>query len=386
MRKNNPAYILTLFVPVIFGLAFPPACFASWDDNLPENLRINGRFFTAMSIMFEKQGFSSTPSAELNFRLNGTYKFNSDLKTEFACQIDGLYNENLALASGAGFGSTSGPLRLERTIDNRKNHTATVSFDRLYFDYRNDNMTLDLGRQRIAWGSVNLISFLDAFHPVRTGNPFVPEQGGTDAVRFQYATGPVGGFDILYAWLDEKETRASAIKYHDTFGDFESAISVGRKEGANFAAVETSGDVDDIGIRIESAFTETESGGEFLVALESDYAPNNLTYLSGEIFYNGTGATEPLKYDLEKILKGDSYPARLYAGAYCTYIPSGLQVVSVTGIINLNDDSRFADLALLHSISENCDLRIGYQRYDGKLLSQYGAFPDFIYLISTTYF
>jgi len=357
---------------------------AEWRDELPDNLRMFGRYFWAGGYSLERPFLDEGPFAEANLRLNGRYIIDSEWNLEFAWQVDGSYFEGLAMMPMTG---SEGLVNLSWEIDERTNWRARQLFDRLQLNYQSGDFTLDMGRQRIAWGTTLTMSFMDMFHPIRPGDPFVPEQPGTDAVRLQVRTAPVAGWDFLYAWFDDEGREAVAAKYHDVYGDFESAMSVGRIREEDFIAFQTTGDVNDVGVRIEAAWWDTKGEGEpYRAMLEFDYAPNSSTYLSGEVFYNGPGVEDPYEYDLERIAMGGLYPARWYAGTRCTYNPGGLSTLSVLGLGNLSDDSWFADLSLQHSVSNSTDLRIGYQHYEGSLVSEYGALPDIIYLISTTYF
>ena len=378
---TRPAIIILLLL--IFGVAGPSSANAEWRDNLPDGLRLDGRCFWAGGYSFARPFLNEGPFTEANLRFNGRYNFDPRWKLEFAWQVDGIYYEGISRMSDSG---TGGVADLAWMIDEKSNWRASHFFDRLSLNYRADDFTLDIGRQRIAWGTTFSMSFMDMFHPLQPGNPFVPEQAGTDAVRLQVPTGPIAGWDFLYAWFDNHGDEAFAAKYHDVHGDFESAMSAGRIHGGDFAAFQTTGDVNDVGIRLEAAWRDTGDGEPYQLALESDYAPNSSTYLSGEVFYNGPGATGPEGYSLAGLGGGSLYVGRWYAGTSCTYNPGGLSTLSLYGIANLSDDSWFADLAVLHSASDSTDLRIGFQHYEGHILSEYGLLPDIIYFISTTYF
>ncbi|MCX6647509.1 MAG: hypothetical protein NTY09_14285 [bacterium] len=368
-----------LFIFILFFLASPVHA---------DNLRLNGRYFLASGRTFDRFILQSSSFTEMNLRLNGSYALNPDWKLEFAYQVDHTYYPWYGRLPVSG---SEGILDLSWPIDSGANWRATHALDRLSLNYRNDDFTLDIGRQRIAWGTTLTMSFMDMFHPVRPGNPFVPEQPGTDAVRVQIPDGMVSGYDFIYAWLDNDGTGAVAAKYHTVHGDFESGLSVGQIDGNNFVALDTSGDVHDIGIRIESQWIDVEKNEPFRFALESDYAPNNHTYLSGEIFYNGPGGEKPIEYLLSGLSGlgiggGVSYPARWYAATSCSYISGGLTTFGVIGLFNLTDDSWFSDYSVSHSISDSSDLRIGFQHYEGGMISEYGNLPDMIYVISTSYF
>lgn len=367
----------------ILGLILPSQVLADWRDDLPDDLRLNGRYFFAGGYSFDRPYIDESPFGEINFRLNGRYKINPLWRLEFAWQTDGTYLQNIGRIPAS---DSNGLVNLDWSIDKKLNWRAGHKLDRLNLNYRGDDFTLDIGRQRIAWGTTMTMSFMDMFHSIRPGDPFVPEQPGTDAVRMQIATGMVSGWDILYAWFDDNGAEAFAVKYHDVNGDFESAISAGRLRGENFAAFETSGDINDVGVRIEAALRDTEDGDRYQVAVESDYAPNSHTYLSGEILYNGPGATDPMKYDPDILERGMLFPARWYAGINCMYNPGGLSTLGIFGLMNLTDDSWFADISIQHSLSNSSDLRIGFQHYEGKMLTEYGAMPDMLYVIMTEYF
>jgi len=349
---------------------------------LPEGLRVNGRIFYAGGYSFERPYFDENIFAESNLRFNGRYRINSEMKLEFAWQVDGVYYPGIS-SSASG---DNGLMNLSWEIDSGRNWGVSHGFDRLALNYRGDDFTLDLGRQRLAWGTTMIMSFMDMFHPIQPGNPFVPEQPGTDAVRVQVPSGPVSGYDILYAWFDDEGTEAVAAKYHDVHGDFESAVSVGRIRGENFAAIETSGDIHDIGLRIEAGWFDTEIGNPWKLAIESDWAPNDKTYVSGEIFYNGRGATSEENYDQELFARGELYPARWYTGLTLSHNDGGLSTFGLFGLYNITDDSWFADFSVSTSLSNASDLRIGFQHYEGGSMTEYGALPDIIYIMNSRYF
>jgi len=356
---------------------------AGWRDDLPDGLRLNVRYMQAGGYAFDRPYLGEGLFAEGNLRFNGLYRLNPDWKLNFACQLDGTYYEGLSLSQMSGGG---GLVNLDWLIDEKTNWSATQALDRLSLNYRKNDFTLDLGRQRLAWGTTFNMSFMDMFHPLRPGNPFVPEQPGTDSVRIQYADGMVSGYDLIYAWFDDEGSEAVAGSYHAVFGDYESSISAGRIRGEDFIGFATSGDINDVGVRIEAAWWDSDVGEPFRLALESDYAPNSSTYLSGEIFYNGPGATGILDYDGDAIASGELYPARWYGAVNCSYNPGGLSTLGLVGLFNLVDDSWFADVSIQHSLWNTADLRIGFQHYEGRTFSEYGALPDIIYIMTTRYF
>ncbi len=372
-----------LILTFILLIAMSGASYAAWQDDLPDGLRMSGRNFTAGGYSFERQFIPESLLGEFNVRLFGSYSFNPEWKLEFAWQGDYTYFESIGLIPDMG---PSGLVDLDWNLEKHPNWAAGHQLDRLNLNYRNDDFTLDIGRQRIAWGSVQTLSFLDMFHPVRPGDPFVPEQPGTDAVRLQIPTGPTAGWEALYAWFDDHGSEAFAVRYHKVHGDFESGYSVGRIRGENFVAFETSGDYNDIGIRLEASWRDVEVGEPWLVAFESDFAPNSSAYISGEVFYNGPGMTDVLNYDPQAVERGEFYLGRWYAGLNCMYNPGGLSTLGLVGIANLSDDSWFADISVQHSLSNSTDLRVGFQHYEGHLISQYGAYPDMFYIIRTSYF
>ncbi len=379
-------WTISLAVTMILAIATPAR--AEWRDRLPDNLRLNGRYFWAVGYSFDRPLVPTGKIAELNLRMNGLYRIDSEWKLEFAYMIDGLYQARLGEYPQYEFPElrTEGPLGLDSVIDVHTNWAAEHRMDRLALVYRHNDFTLDLGRQRIAWRTCHIMSFMDAFHPIRPGDPFAPEQQGTDAIRLQIATGPTSGWDMLYAWIDDEGREAVAVRYHETRGVFESALSAGRMDGADFIAFQTTGDVNNIGVRAEVAWRDVDTGEPWQLALESDFAPNENTYLSGEIFYNGPGATKPIDYSLEELAMGQLYPARWYAGVNCSYNPGGLSTLGLFGLTNLTDDSWFFDLSVQRSLSNSSDMRIGFQHFEGKTMSEYGLLPDMLYVITTTYF
>jgi hypothetical protein len=118
-----------------------------------------------------------------------------------------------------------------------------------------------------------------------------------------------------------------------------------------------------------------------------DYAfPNTLT-LTGELYYNGAGATSTQDYDFAALFSGRIQNVdRPYFGGYVGYEVTPLVKWNNYLVVNLFDHSVFYSPNLVFSLKSNLDLAVGMQLFRGAGDSEYGRLADVYYVQAQWFF
>lgn len=88
-----------------------------------------------------------------------------------------------------------------------------TNIDRLWLEYHHDRWNLRLGRQRINWGIGTLWNPNDLFNTYNFLDFDYEERPGSDAVKFQYLTGPMSHVEVAIAPSENSEETIAALKY-----------------------------------------------------------------------------------------------------------------------------------------------------------------------------
>lgn len=240
---------------------------------------------------------------------------------------------------------------------------------------------LRLGRQRVAWGTGRFWSPVDILNPI---NPIAlerEERPGVDAVMVERKLGPLSRVSGVYAPRQESAESSAAVNWHSNVSAVDYSIIAGRFRRERVIGADLATQVDAAGVRAELTQNYRDSGASYRRAvLAMDYAfPSTLT-LSGELYYNGAGATEMTKYDFASLFSGRiQNVGRRYFGAFASYeITPLLKSVNYV-VVNLADRSRFAAPSLVYSLQQNVDVTLGVQLFGGGTGTEYARLSDLVY-------
>jgi len=174
-----------------------------------------------------------------------------------------------------------------------------------WLEYDAGPVNIKLGRQRIAWGSGRIWNPTDRFNPVQP-TALEPEQKlGVDAVRAAWNYAANGSLIAVVAPArpSYRTSRKLALRWQDTFGEFDVALMGGRIKDENMFALDITGNLGDSGIRLEwMQARNPKQGGYGQLVAGIDYSwypawfPNGL-YMAIEYFYNGAAGFSQLGQD-----------------------------------------------------------------------------------------
>ncbi len=245
-----------------------------------------------------------------------------------------------------------------------------------------------LGRQRIAWGTGRFWSPLDILNPLSAIQLEREERIGVDAVLVERRFGALSRLSGVYAPSHAALDASTALRWHANRAGVDYSLVVARLVGEAVAGADIATQLGDAGLRAELTTARREDGSRYrrtLVGL--DYAfPNTLT-LSGELYYNGAGASDRSAYDFAALFAGRIQSVgRRYFGAYAGYEITPLLKWTNHLVVNLADRSRYFSPVLTYSLRTNVDLTVGAQLFSGPRGSEYALFHNTYYAQVQWYF
>lgn len=239
-----------------------------------------------------------------------------------------------------------------------------------------------LGRQRIAWGTGRFWSALDLL------NPFSPialereERVGVDTVLVERKFGPLSRLSAVYAPRHEREDSTRALNWHANAAGIDYSLVAGRFRREDVVGADIATQIGTTGVRAELTRNARQTMPDYWRAvLAADHAFANTLTLSGEIYYNGAGASERSAYDFASLFAGRIQSVgRRYFGGYAGYEITPLLKWTNYLVVNLDDRSRYFSPSLVYSLRMNVDLMAGVQLFRGGEGSEYARLNDVYYV------
>ena len=298
-----------------------------------------------------------------NYRRTGQFAIQKDQPPDQYWNLDSNYAEA---------GSSYGRQRLYR---------GNVTFSLGDTDLR-------LGRQRVAWGTGRFWSPLDLLNPL---NPIAVEREerlGVDAVLAEHKLGPLSRISAVYAPRHDRGESSAALNWHFNAAGIDYSLIAGRFRRERVVGADVATQIGTAGVRAELSHNQRETGpayGRAVIAM--DYAFPGTLSLSGELYYNGVGATDRASYDFASLFAGRiQNVGRRYFGGYLGYEITPLVKWTNYLVLNVADRSRFFSPGLTFSLQTNLDLMVGVQIFSGSAGSEYGRFSDVLYLQAQWFF
>ena len=238
-----------------------------------------------------------------------------------------------------------------------------------------------IGRQRIAWGTGRFWSPLDILNPFSAVQLEREERVGVDSVLIERKFGALSRLSAVFAPQHAAGDSSAALRWHGNRAGIDYSFVAGRFLRDWVAGADIATQLGDAGLRAELTAARREDGSSYRRALVGlDYAFRNTLTLSGELYYNGAGASDLSSYDFASLLAGRiQNVGRRYFGAYASYeITPLLKWVNYL-VVNLADRSRYLAPSLTYSVRTNLDLTFGVQWFLGNVGSEYGRFNHVYY-------
>ena len=232
-----------------------------------------------------------------------------------------------------------------------------------------------VGRQRIAWGTGFAWNPTDILNPFNPGAIELGERAGVDAAYASIALGAVSRLELVAAVGESLSQTSYAARFGANYREFDlSAMGALLDEdwviGGDFA-----GYLRSAGVRGEAAYAFKADGSRYLRAiLNADYSFEVGLYALMECYYNGQGARDKTQYDIEALLRGETFSlARWYAA---TSVGGGLSPLwggALYALVNLDDKSALLGPSVTYSLAENLEIAASTYFLIGRGDTEFGA-------------
>lgn len=235
-----------------------------------------------------------------------------------------------------------------------------------------------IGRQRIAWGTGRFFSPLDLLNPF---SPIALERGervGVDALLVERKIDSLSRVSAVYAPQHDPARSSVAALWHGNSRGFDYSLVAGRFRQRNVVGADLAGQIGQAGVRAEITHSRgagTPRSTRMLIGL--DYAFANTLTLTGELYHDGAGARDQLRYDFPSLVAGRiQNVGRRYAAVHAGYEVTPLLKSSVDTVINLGDRSYYLSPRLAWSARADLEATVGVQLFRGGAASEFGRLKD----------
>lgn len=195
-----------------------------------------------------------------------------------------------------------------------------------------------------------------------------------DAALVEHKLGPLSRVSAVYAPGHGGVDSNAALNWHSNAAGIDYSLVGGRFGNEQVAGFDVAGQIGAAGVRGEFTLVHAKTGANYQRAvLAVDYAFANTLTLSGELYYNGAGTTDPAAYDFASLFAGKIQSvAKHYLGGYISYEMTPLLKCEGYVAQNLDDGSRFLSPVIKYSLKTNLDWLIGAQFFMGGSSNEYG--------------
>lgn len=274
------------------------------------------------------------------------------------------------------------------TISRRTHLNWRHDLYRGWVEYETGPVQIRIGRQRIAWGSGRIWNPTDRFNPVQP-TALEPEQKlGVDAGRLEWHYAGNGSVIAIAApgRTVSRTSRKTAIRWQDTFGEFDLALMAGRIQRENMFGVDVTGNLGDASVRLEWMQANNSQDGRYgQISTGMDYTwyPawfSNGLYMALEYFYNGAAGSVSAKQD-----RLNSRSKHLLGGML-GYDVSPLWRFDLLWIADMQQSGWFVAPSIRWSAEKNVDISFFVQMPQGSGNSEFSALEALYAMRADWYF
>ncbi|WED24194.1 hypothetical protein L3Q72_15020 [Vibrio sp. JC009] len=317
-------------------------------------------------------------------RFNYEYRFNSSLRLNAGLRSRYLWGD----AAKSSYyrdtvGKDSGYFNLSETWSEGSDSVGVSQFDRLYINFDRDEWQFQAGRFRINWGMTTIWNPNDVFNSYSVYDFDYEERPGSDAVSVSKKLGFASQLDLVYSPDSEKELSSYGLRYLLNVSQWDVQLLGGKSGLDRYAGVGLAGDVLDAGLRAEISYFEPTrdkwqgaNQQESLVAsIEADYSfggDHNLMLRGALLYISDPQQWQNAALYLNTTLSAKSLSFAEYSAyADVSFITSPLNSVTLSAIY-YQDDSCYFSLSDSYSLSDDWQLLVVLQRFDGDNDSLFG--------------
>lgn len=261
--------------------------------------------------------------------------------------------------------------------------------DRFYLRHELSFGEITIGRQRVAWGTGRVWNPTDLFSPINPATFDKIEKDGADLLTVKFFLGNFTDLSLVYNPRPRGEAHNAGLRFRSNWQTYDFSLIAGRFDQRTIFGGDFAGNVLLAGLRGEAiyAYDNARDDRFFKGVLGLDYQFTSKLYALLEYQHNGQGSRQMRDYDISALLSGSIINlGKNYVIGQTVYQIHPLISGSIGYSRNLDDESGFVNLSLQYAMKDYLDFNLGGQLFNGQALSEYGFYPDAIYLRGTVYF
>ncbi|MGN6394726.1 MAG: DUF1302 family protein [Mucilaginibacter sp.] len=187
-------------------------------------------------------------------------------------------------------------LNMQPVWINTRDVVFTSNAERLYVDYRTDQLDLRVGRQRINWGMAATWNPNDIFNSYNFLDFDYEERPGVDGAKIKYIPGGAVNLEAAYARTRLRDGNTGALKLSFNKWNYDFQFISGIYYNKPTLGAGWTGYIGDAGFKGELQYfiAGKDSTGHFNLTLEGDYKFAGEWYVDLGILYNNYGLSKPI--------------------------------------------------------------------------------------------
>ncbi|MBI1909581.1 MAG: hypothetical protein HYS22_05375 [Deltaproteobacteria bacterium] len=278
-------------------------------------------------------------------------------------------------------------LNLDYEISRKKNFFYGQQFYRAYAKLETEPVTLTVGRQKVDWGVMRLVSPADLFTPLALFGVEPEERVGVDAINLSWAITPTLKLNPAYTLNSNFDRSRTGARLTKTVGHFDLSLLGGRFLKDTVVGADISGDIGNAGIRGEFLYDRAAIENHFIqLALGADYGFQNGLTVALEYFMNGqfflsNPATDPVTGNIvfRETANQIKTVKTQFISLQAKYDLTPLWVLRMENIVDLEGASTFLRPETKYSLFSWMDFSVGALLPFGKTGGEFSAIPKLYY-------
>ncbi|MCK9410703.1 MAG: hypothetical protein M0Q53_00285 [Prolixibacteraceae bacterium] len=264
-----------------------------------------------------------------------------------------------------------------------------ANFDRALMNYSSGKCEFTLGRQRINWGINMVWTPNDLFNSFNYLDFDYAERPGSDAVRFQYYTGPASSFDVA-AKLDHKKQLTAAALYRFNRWDWDFQLLSGVMLKDLVVGGGWSGQINGAGFNGEGSYFRSyenfaDSTGQIVFTMALNYTFGFELFFQAGGLFNSKGITGPAGWGNLFIRELDISAKNFTKARYAVFGQMGYPITPLlkgecSVMYNPTDFSAVLAPSLELSATQALDLLLTAQFFSGGKGTEYGDYGIYWFL------
>ena len=257
-------------------------------------------------------------------------------------------------------------------------YVLNAAIDRVWLDFTKGKFQVTVGRQRINWSQTFVWNPNDIFNTYSYFDFDYEEKPGSDAVRFQYFTGPASRLEIAAkADKEQRVTAAALYRLNKWEYDFQALAGIFEQHDL-VAGIGWAGQILKGGFKGEATYFHpvrdfNDTTSVFLASMEYDYTFKNSLFIQFEGLYNSNNfnSKDLLLQQMNAQLLNPKNPFLSGFSIFgnISYPITPLVNASLAGIISPSNGMYFIIPSVTVSLSTNLDLSLlaqTFQSYSGN--------------------